>query len=95
MNDQQRAAMQMALEALGKAQHQLVYNHVPLHECYGEAITALRGALAQPQGEWIDLTDDEIADVFWDDFSKQREEDYTWDDVARAVIAKFKEKNRG
>ncbi len=55
MNDQQRAAMQMALEALEKAT--MVYEANDTHpltvQRAEDAITALREALAQPQGEWV------------------------------------------
>ena len=88
MNTQQRAAMQMALEALEK----LLYGADQLR--YGvdggqEAITALREALAQPQGEWVDLTDDEIDEIE----SKILMAGGEHNDIYRAVIAKFKEKN--
>jgi hypothetical protein len=51
MNDQQRAAMAMALEAMGVA-HDLSLDewHFECRQTLLEAITALREALAQPQG---------------------------------------------
>jgi hypothetical protein len=54
MNDQQRAAMQMALNVLEEL------SEVDSGSDIKEAITALREALAQPQGEpvaWIDPND--------------------------------------
>ena len=83
MNDQQRAAMQMALEALewyGDDWDEGKYKDVK------KAQAALREALAQPQGEWVDLTDEEIREIHW---SKPMDE-YVY---ARSIIAKFKEKN--
>ncbi len=53
MNDQQRAAMQMALEALEKADERDGY------WSYDIEITALREALAQPQGEPVFLSYDD------------------------------------
>jgi hypothetical protein len=107
MNLQQRAAMQMAVEALESCQY--VDDGGWGHQEYDntkndKAITALREALAQPQeplpdyldpprypkqpqGGWVDLTDDDIEDVV-----NYSESDDLLVDI-RAVIAKFKEKN--
>jgi hypothetical protein len=96
MNDQQRAAMQMALDGL-------VWYSWQSSERYKndrEIILALREALAQstnscqnstklvetqPQGEWVDLTDDEVDSL--------REVSISEFNFACAVIAKFKLKN--
>jgi hypothetical protein len=81
MNDQQRAAMQMALRDL-----ELIW------EDNRPSITALREALAQPQGEWVDLTDDEIEEVcvgLWAGYWSYSR----WIPLAQTFIAKFKEKN--
>ncbi len=66
---------------------------------YQQAITALREALAQPQdhseqdlnmvqGEWVDLTDDELLEIAEIDGA-----DDWFFKVMVSVIAKFKEKN--
>jgi hypothetical protein len=120
MNDQQRAAMQMALHALVNPE----YTSLKQSEA---AIAALREALTQPQettdyfcgmcgskpcscldmpmpttqavppvvqqGEWVDLTDDEIEAVICKEDSKFTMRDATEGEIARAVIAKFKSKN--
>lgn len=65
-----------------------------------EAITALRGRLAQlqdhseqhlnmVQGEWVDLTDDEIFDAYTSDAHENTPKSF-----AHAVIAAYKEKNK-
>ena len=51
MNSQQRAAMQMALEALEEAVAGMGGSYATWSITGKEAITALREALAQPQGE--------------------------------------------
>lgn len=80
MNTQQRAAMQMALEDLRA-----------VWPDSRPSIVALREALAQPQGEWVDLTDDEKYDLneeYHNSDGKPIKRGY--DD---AIIAKFKSKN--
>jgi hypothetical protein len=87
MNDQQRAAMRCALEALEEA-HTVIEHRQDVRK-REEAITALREALAQPQGEWVDLTDDDISDtyaIWW----RQK---HVFGSFTHAAIAKFKEKN--
>lgn len=89
MNDQQRAAMRCALEALEEA-HTVIEHRQDVRK-REEAITALREALAQAQGEWVDLTDDEKYDLneeYHNSDGKPIKRGY--DD---AVIAKFKSKN--
>ena len=39
-----------------------------------------------PQRPWVDMTDDELADIWY-------KESLDWMEFARAVLAKFKEKN--
>ena len=87
MNNQQRAAMRYALEALEEA-HTVIEHRQDVRK-REEAITALREALAQPQGEWVDLTDDDISDtyaIWW----RQK---HVFESFTHAAIAKFKEKN--
>jgi len=88
MNDQQRAAMTMALEALEQRENLS-------SKLYGYVTTALRSALAQPvvkesltaqmQGDWVDLTDDEMQDCHCLNGTAYP--------FALAIIAKFKSKN--
>ena len=56
------------------------------------AINALRQALAQPEREWVGLTDEEIQ-------AERHKLDptagWTYDHLARAIEAKLKEKNGG
>ena len=83
MNDLRKAAEQ-ALEAL--------------EDIFGKekkdvgAINALRQALAQPEREWVGLTDEEIQ-------AERHKLDptagWTYDHLARAIEAKLKEKNGG
>ena len=89
MNDKQRAAMQMALRDL-----ELIW------EDNRPSITALREALrnasermAQPQGEWVDLTVDEIHAAI-NELTEDLEVMMWRADYCRAVIAAFKEKNK-
>jgi len=93
MTPKEQAAMQQALEALESCQY--VDDGGLGHQEYDEtktdaAITATREALAQPQGEWVDLTDDDISDtyaIWW----RQK---HVFGSFTHAVIAKFKEKNK-
>ena len=87
MNDQQQAAMQMALTTL----EELKTNCTIWLESDDAAITALREALAQPQDEWVDLTDDEVNEIVHEKVMDMR---MTYKDLVRAVIAAFKEKNK-
>ena len=66
MNDQQRAAMQMALEALEHSSWCVQNNYLP-DQCghdWDEAITALREALAQPQGEPVACSKDAPVHIY-------------------------------
>ncbi len=45
----EREALGLALEALGKAKRQIVHANIAPHGCIGEAITAIKEALAQPE----------------------------------------------
>jgi hypothetical protein len=84
--DKLREAAALALEALEGG----LWDYGPgqdEHDKCNEVITALREALAQPQGEWVDLREDELETLFQDSIGKHAFE------FANAVIAKFKEKN--
>jgi integrase len=59
----------------------------PLTE--GQAIQALRARLAQPEKEWVGLTDEEIHNI--EQECDQKFEDYF--EFANAIEAKLKEKN--
>ena len=45
----------------------------------------------QPQGEWVDLTDDEVDEIIHEKVMDMR---MTYKDLVRAVIAAFKEKQK-
>jgi hypothetical protein len=93
MNDQTKKALQMALEALEDICDTL--GECGMTEKARTTVTAIDEALAQPQGEWVDLTDDELKAVALPLVPDEPENDS--DDMAlkifHAVIAKFKEKN--
>ena len=58
---------------------------------YGKSYVAidLREALAQQQGKWVDLTDDDLMELLCEIAASNGVNDSAF---ARAVIAKFKEK---
>ncbi len=91
MNDQQRAAMRLALEAFDLAQALLEqsYHHPKILSAY----KTMREASAQPQGEWVDLTDDEIEPLLQEWWNLPCDTVYDVSNILRSVIAKFKEKN--
>lgn len=91
MNDQQRAAMRCALEALEEA-HTVIEHRQDVRK-REEAITALREALAQPQGSWVDLTDDEIKTAYESWWETHDNHAFPIWVGAKAAIAKFKSKN--
>lgn len=94
MNDQQRAAMQMALEALeGVGEQTFFQDGWDGVNKLNAAITALREALAQPQGSWVDLTDDEVWNIHSEVLNRTDDGSSTVLALVVAVIAKFKEKN--
>ena len=74
-----RELMQQALDALDSDNPDIQLR----------AATHLRAALAQPEREWVGLTDEEISKIYastdWND-----NEDW---DYERAIEAKLKEKN--
>ena len=76
---QDRELMQQALDAL------------EFHTCGDEVdealITALRERLAQPEREWVGLTDEEVKDIVWNLPYEPTQEHI------RAIEAKLKEKN--
>ena len=94
MNDQQRNAMQMALEALSTMLTHMGMDedewNKPSFDQSREAITALREALEQPQGEWVDLTDDEILAIA---IQYDAEEGVSDVEYGNRVLKAFKEKN--
>jgi hypothetical protein len=100
MNNQQRAAMQMALDALEAWKQCCEPKDWPGDD--EAAITALRealevssggtesscGGMAQPQGEWVEIIDDDVLSVMRHTSPATHPQLF-----ARAIIAKFKEKN--
>jgi hypothetical protein len=82
-----RELMQMALDAL-ETEAKIYMASDPEDgppESMVEAIKTLRARLAQPEREWVGLTDEELNEIFW--LSRYRK------DLARAIEAKLKEKN--
>ena len=70
--------------------------YAPQHgnpEDINNAIEALRARLAQPEREWVDLTNDEIDDI-WAEFNDGYGiiEETLWG-YERAIEAKLREKN--
>ncbi len=91
MTDLEKAA-RMALEALEKTKDENTA-YLDFKEPYHEAITALRQALSdsveQPASKpWVGLTQQDI-DIAFDD----TQEGGGFDEFARAIEAKLKEKN--
>ena len=83
-------------ELMHQALNALEWN-LPVLEDYGDkeqlqrqhkAITALRDRLAQPEREWVGLTDEEIAGEFY-----KFEAASAWYQFARAIEAKLRDKN--
>ena len=62
----------------------------PLTE--GQAIQALRARLAQPEKEWVGLTDEEIIDI-WAVVSIDYDDEINIVELGKAIEAKLKEKN--
>ena len=85
MDNKTKQAMQMALEALEDICDTL--GECGMTEKARTTVTAIDEALAQPQGEWVDLTEDDYAYLL--------KNNRMFDFQVRAVIAKFKEKNSG
>lgn len=104
MNDQQRAAMQMAYETLERLSCVKQTMHLLWWQIEArKPLSVLREALAQPivkesltaqkQGEWIDLTDDEIKaayEIWWEENGNHAFPIWVG---AKSVIAAFKAKN--
>jgi hypothetical protein len=78
-----RELMQMALRALKNA-----YSFIPMKmmERHLQAETALRDRLAQPDREWVGLTDEEITECYL-----TSTEDFI--PLEEVIEAKLKEKN--
>jgi hypothetical protein len=79
-----RELMQMALEVL-ECDETYIKCAGGSGKLQGQAAQALRDRLAQPEREWVGLTDEELNEIFW--LSRYRK------DLARAIEAKLKEKN--
>lgn len=94
MNTQQRAAMQMAYETLERLSCVKQTMHLLWWQIEArKPLSVLREALAQPQGEWIDLTDDEIKaayEIWWEENGNHAFPIWVG---AKSVIAAFKAKN--
>jgi len=82
-----RELMQQALDALINAKGYIFYNVLDdKGNRYDTAIEALRARLAQPEREWVSLTDDEIRIAWGPYFSRGV-------DVARVIEALLKKRN--
>lgn len=90
-----REAMQMALGALESSRVFVTSREKIKHsegtKWYDERIEALRTALAQPEKEWVGLTDEERKAIY------EQADTENWHDqpLLEAVEAKLKEKNNG
>jgi hypothetical protein len=83
-----REIMQQALDMLVEPHPHIrtsFTDSIKYREKINQVIEALRTALAQPEREWVGLTDDEIIDAF-DPFLNNIEQ-------GRAIEAKLKERN--
>jgi len=93
MNNQDRAAMQTASEALEGMKE--IHKTEPIRR----AKQSLREALSQPQGEWVDLTDDDKSMILVDCMGPHALTGETMNLLTafnlgvEAAIAKFKSKN--
>jgi hypothetical protein len=76
-----KKVMQMALDVLANNRYA-----PPIKE----VIEALRAALAQPEKEWVGLTDEEINETAAGNVEGERMLPYSF---ARAIEAKLKDKN--
>lgn len=85
MTPHEREVMQLALSDF----EDLRDNH---KICCASSMSALRACLAQPEKEWVGLTDAEVEKVFFDmgQFAKIDLKTF-----ARAIETKLKEKNNG
>lgn len=102
-----RAAMQMALEALERLIGRSDRGVSMVSDTERKAVEALREALntrsssthsdaeysevAQPQGEWVDLTDDEVTELVGEKAMDMR---MTLQGLIKKVLDKFKEKQK-
>lgn len=104
MNDLQRAAMQMAYETLERLSCVKQTMHLLWWQIEArKPLSVLREALAQPivkesltaqkQGEWVDLTDDEIKTAYESWWETHDNHAFPIWVGAKAAIAKFKSKN--
>jgi hypothetical protein len=59
-------------------------------EIYQQTVDALFDRLAQPERQWVGLTDDEIALIVGECAASHRHDDFNF---ARAIETKLKEKN--
>ena len=83
-----KEAMQMALETLEEVQMAITTS-----EWMNRRIEALRAALAQPEKEWVGLTDDDINDLWITAMWNTEGTRLPIPEFARAIEAKLKEKN--
>ena len=86
----EQEALNLALEALKEIAR---YATTPWEdewcgELANETLTAINALAQPPQRTWVDMTDDELADIWY-------KESLDWMEFARAVLAKSKEKNNG
>ena len=82
-----KEVMQMALTALESWKKEEIYGW---SETDNACVKALRAALAQPEKEWVGLTDEEINETAAGNVEGERMLPYSF---ARAIEAKLKDKN--
>lgn len=97
MTPKEQAAMQQALKVMRGINHGTDWNngtHAAIYRpMFPGAITELEEALAQPQGSWVDLTDDEIKTAYESWWETHDNHAFPIWVGAKAAIAKFKSKN--
>ena len=81
-----KKVMQQALDMLNG-----IADHVYFDQTLAEVITALEQALAVSTGEWVGLTDDEIAQGLKESWVTEQ----AWQSAVWWAEAKLKEKNNG
>jgi hypothetical protein len=91
-----RELMQMALDALESVRTTVALTKNFNMKWYDHPIKSLRDRLAQPDREWVGLTDEDFREAFNTAYDGEDFEligDFSW--FAELIEAKLKEKNGG